>query len=287
MDADGDLVVTWTGSDGSSEGVDARRYNAAGLPQGNAFRVNTYTTGAQRNSAAAIDADGDFVITWWGIKSQDPDYGVSAQRYSVSQRPAITASQFVWQTGPQRIEFTFDQDVSGSLSTADLVLRNLTTSTTIPSASIVTSWDAATRTARFSFPTLPNGGSLPDGRYRATLGASGVSNAAGTTIAVDHALDFFVLAGDANRDARVNLADFNILAANFGMSVNGWAFADFTLDGIVNLADFNLLAGNFGQTSGGVAPAPEDWAALASVVPEPSISSLLVLPLTALTRRRR
>ena len=93
--------------------------------------------------------------------------------------------------------------------------------------------------------------------------------------------------GDANLDDVVNLTDFNILAANFGMSVNGWAFADFTLDGIVNLADFNLLAGNFGQTSGGVAPAPEDWAALASVLPEPSIFSLLVLPLTALTRRRR
>ena len=27
---------------------------------------------SQRNSAAAMDADGNFVITWWGIKSQDP-----------------------------------------------------------------------------------------------------------------------------------------------------------------------------------------------------------------------
>ena len=80
------------------------------------------------------------------------------------------------------------------------------------------SWNAATRTATFRFPTLPNGGSLPDGRYRATLAAAGVSNAAGTTIAVDYALDFFFLAGDANRDGRVNLQDFNILAANFGQS---------------------------------------------------------------------
>ena len=92
MDADGDLLVTWTGFDGSSEGVDARRYNAAGLAQGGAFRVNTYTTGAQLNSAAAVDAAGNFVITWWGARSQDPDYDVSAQRYSVSQRPAITCS---------------------------------------------------------------------------------------------------------------------------------------------------------------------------------------------------
>ncbi len=247
MDADGDLLVTWTGSDGSSEGVDARRYNAAGLAQGSAFRVNTYTTGAQLNSAAAVDAAGNFVITWWGARSQDPDYDVTAQRYFASQRPAITASPFVWNSAPQRIELTFDQDVSASLSTADLVLRNLTTGATIPAGSIVMGWNAATRTATYRFPTLPNGGSLPDGRYRATLAAAGVTNAAGTTIAVDHALDFFVLAGDANRDERVNLADFNILAANVGQSDRTFAQGDFNYDGLVNLADFNLLASRFGQ----------------------------------------
>ena len=177
-----------------------------GVRQGNEFRVNSYTT---ELSAIPIRGHGRRRRLRRRVAEYRQDgssFGVYAQRYTVSQRPAITASQFVWQTAPQRIEFTFDQDVSASLSTADLVLRNLTTGTTIPSSSIVMNWNAATRTATFRFPTLPNGGSLPDGRYRATLAAAGVSNAAGTTIAVDYALDFFFLAGDANHDGRVNLA---------------------------------------------------------------------------------
>jgi methionine-rich copper-binding protein CopC len=257
MDAGGDFVVTWQSAeqDGSAYGVYAQRYNAAGVPQGTEFRANTHTASHQRISSAAMDADGDFVLVWNSYYQDGFFSSIYARRYDVSTRPAVTASQFVWQSAPQRIEFTFDQDVSASLSTADLVLRNLTTSTTIPSSSIVMNWNAATRTATFRFPTLPNGGSLPDGRYRATLAAAGVSNAAGTTIAVDYALDFFVLAGDANRDARVNLQDFNILAANFGQSGRDFSRGDFNYDMIVNLADFNILAARFGSVSAGASSA--------------------------------
>ena len=92
--------------------------------------------------------------------------------------------------------------------------------------------------------------------------------------------------GDANLDDRVDLADFNALAAHFGQAVNGWAFGDFTLDGAVNLLDFNLLAANFGLTSGDVSLAPADWAALASAVPEPSVVVLLILPLFVRRRKR-
>jgi len=251
IDSDGDFVVTWhsNGQDGSNHGVYGQRYNAAGVPQGTEFHANNYTTGEQIFSTVAMDDAGDFIIAWSGVGEGD-SYGIYAQRYSASPRPAVTSSKFVWQTAPQRIEFIFDQDVSASLSTADLVLRNQTTGQTIPSASIVMSWNASTRTATFRFPTLPNGGSLPDGRYGATLAAAGVSNAAGTTIAVDYALDFFVLAGDANRDARVNLQDFNIFAANFGQANRTFAEGDFNYDGVVNLADFNLLATRFGQALG-------------------------------------
>jgi hypothetical protein len=250
MDASGGFIIAWTSTDqdGHGQGSYAQRFNAAGLRQGEEFRVNSQTTSNQHLPSSAMDADGDFVVSWQSYQQDGSNYGVYAQRYTVAQRPAITASQFVWQTAPQRIELTFDQDVSTSLSTADLVLRNETTGVTIPSSSIVMNWNAAMRTATFRFPTLPNGGSLPDGRYRATLAAAGVSNAAGTTIAVDYALDFFVLAGDANRDGRVNLQDFNILAANFGQSSSDFAHGDFNYDGQVNLRDFNILAGRFGAS---------------------------------------
>src|SRR5205085_11902955 len=43
MDAAGDFVVTWSSNlqDGSSFGVYAQRYNAAGVAQGGEFRANT------------------------------------------------------------------------------------------------------------------------------------------------------------------------------------------------------------------------------------------------------
>src|SRR3954463_878580 len=53
-DADGDSVVVWVsaGQDGSGDGVYAQRYNAAGVAQGEEFRVNSFTAGTQ--SAPAV-----------------------------------------------------------------------------------------------------------------------------------------------------------------------------------------------------------------------------------------
>jgi len=65
MDADGDFVVAWNGPDGSGYGVFARRYDAAGVPQGDTFRVNTTTAGDQGGATTiAFDAAGNSVITW-------------------------------------------------------------------------------------------------------------------------------------------------------------------------------------------------------------------------------
>jgi autotransporter-associated beta strand protein len=82
MDADGNFVVTWQSAaqDGSSDGVYAQRYNAAGVAQGAEFRVNTATDGAQNVPAVAMDADGAFVISWTGV--DDSGTGVFAQRYT-------------------------------------------------------------------------------------------------------------------------------------------------------------------------------------------------------------
>lgn len=54
--------------------------------------------------------------------------------------------------------------------------------------------------------------------------------------------------GDANLDRTVNLADFNIVAANFGQAPRRFSQGDFNFDTNVNLNDFNLLAGNFGES---------------------------------------
>jgi hypothetical protein len=105
------------------------------------------------------------------------------------------------------------------------------------------SYDTATNTATFALNNI-----VPDGRYRATLGGSGVADAAGNTLTTDATLDFAFLAGDANRDGTVNLSDFNILASNFGQSPRDFTQGDFSYDGSVDLVDFNLLAGRFGTS---------------------------------------
>ncbi len=89
MDADGDFVVTWesSGQDGSGWGVYAQRYNAAGMAQGGEFRVNTYTTDDQKSPAVAMDAAGNFVVTWESSGEDGSDAGVYAQRYNAAGSP--------------------------------------------------------------------------------------------------------------------------------------------------------------------------------------------------------
>ncbi len=89
MDADGDFVVAWEtyGQDSSYQGVYGQRYNAAGVPQGSEFRVNTYTTGAQSNPAIAMNAEGDFVITWESLNQDGDSSGIYGQRYNAAGVP--------------------------------------------------------------------------------------------------------------------------------------------------------------------------------------------------------
>ena len=84
----------------------------------------------------------------------------------------------------------------------------------------------------------------------------------------------------------MNLADFNVLAANFGLSGRTWETADFNRDGVVNLADFNVLAANFGLSAAGPELTPQDWRVLAAAVPEPgcALASSTMLGLLAYRR---
>jgi hypothetical protein len=81
--ATGEFVVAWEsfGQDGSDEGIYARRFDAAGVPLADEFRVNSHTTGSQAAPAVAIDASGDFVVAWSGVGGGDID-GVFARRFS-------------------------------------------------------------------------------------------------------------------------------------------------------------------------------------------------------------
>jgi hypothetical protein len=142
MDADGDFAISWTsygqdgvgsgygGGAGGVEGVFAKRYNADGTevqvavddpanpglflpdplipgqaltaPAGE-FQVNTFAEGVQQHSAVAMDADGDFTITWESY--QDPgappeNYGIYAQRYAANDKYIETVVDAAGLIGP-------------------------------------------------------------------------------------------------------------------------------------------------------------------------------------------
>lgn len=87
----GNFVITWQSDnqDGDEFGVFARLYNSSASPLGTDFRVNTTTTGDQADPAVAMDADGDFVITWVSDQQGTAD-DIYGQRYNSSGQPIGT-----------------------------------------------------------------------------------------------------------------------------------------------------------------------------------------------------
>jgi len=192
--------------------------------------------------SANVLAAQPYVLHVYGFAgATNVDYSMSLNIVAV---PTVLSHGFQYLNAPQRLTYQFSEDVSASLSTADLTLQNLTTSTTVPPGNIALSYDSGTNTATFSFPGF-SGGILPDGNYRATLLAAGVTNSSGTPMAANFVTDFFTLAGDANRDRIVNIRDLSILTANWQQSPRDFSQADFNYDTVVNRLDLDVLAMNW------------------------------------------
>ena len=93
-DANGNFVVVWesVGQDGSGYGVFGQRFNAAGVPQGSEFQVNSYTTGSQFDTAVASYATGNFVVVWRSSGQDGCADCIFGQRFDASGIPQ--ASEF-------------------------------------------------------------------------------------------------------------------------------------------------------------------------------------------------
>lgn len=85
-DSLGRFVVAWQsyGQDGSSWGVFARRFDAAGTPLSNEFRANTHTPSFQERPAVATAADGRFMVVWQSGSQDGPSFGTFGQRYDAN-----------------------------------------------------------------------------------------------------------------------------------------------------------------------------------------------------------
>lgn len=97
MAANGDFLVVWTGpppdgSAGSNGEIVARRFSSAGIPLGDDFQVNTYTTDRQQAPRVAMQSSGASVMVWTtpdggATGGFDFDLGVAAQRYAADGSP--------------------------------------------------------------------------------------------------------------------------------------------------------------------------------------------------------
>ncbi len=261
MTSTGNFVVVWgsTAQDGSGRGVYGQQYNANGTLDGGEFRVNTVTANDQTRPAVAMSGT-DYVVVFQdgstvpNVPGQDGSgFGIYARRYILDTLPPTVSGTFNFLTN-HSLSLVFSEDVSASLTTADIQVLNLGTGIPIATGAMSLSYASATNTATVTFPGLTNS-LLPDANYRATLIASGITDPAGNQLdgngngvgGDNHTFDFFFLMADANHDRVVNLQDFNRIAGNFGQSPRDFSQGDFNYDTLVNLADFNILAARFGN----------------------------------------
>ena len=243
-----DNTPTFTGSAETGARVDLLR-----PPTGPLFGDGTAADGKYTVTTNALP-NGNLSIA---ARATDVAGNVSAVSAALSVTidtvaPQVSSSTFFFETS-HAIAYVFSESVSATLGVADLLLQNVTQATTIPPGSIALAADT------FTFPGLANG-VLPDGNYQATLSAAGVTDVAGNALASDHLLDFFVLAGDANRDRRVNISDFSIVASRFNLP-GIFSQGDFNYSGTVEIGDFSILASKF-NTGLPAARAAVQWIAL-------------------------
>jgi hypothetical protein len=87
MRSNGDFLIAWGGTSADDpEGIAARFFGAAGGAHAAQAQVNSFLTNNQQVPAAAMDADGDFVVVWQSSGQDGDSSGVFAQRY---RRPGI------------------------------------------------------------------------------------------------------------------------------------------------------------------------------------------------------
>lgn len=208
---------------------------------------STSTTLVTTPGAAAAIADGTHLVT---ATQTEPGSDASAPSPALSitidtRRPQLSGSPTFVVEPTQAIDMIFDEDVQLAATNSVPSFANLTTQQELYWGNIDISFNTPKHVI-VTFPGYPRG--LPDGNYRALFSSIHLIDAAGNSLTNSVRVDFFVLAGDADRDRTVGPADFNRLATYFGQTGQVWSTGDFDYDGTAGPADFNLLASRFGTT---------------------------------------
>jgi hypothetical protein len=167
--------------------------------------------------------------------------------------PTVTSVRFDDRTSPQKLIYSFSENVSASLSLLDVYL--IDSVTLVSYAPTGLSYDTNTNTATFTFATP-----LPSATYRAHLLSAGITDLAGNQLDGDgngiggdfHIFDFFHLSGDADHDGRVNFNDLVILSQNYNTAGKTFAQGDFDYDGSVGFTDLVILSQRYNTSLTGM-----------------------------------
>jgi hypothetical protein len=104
---------------------------------------------------------------------------------------------------------------------------------------------------------------MGDGDYRLTIPGGTLPNQSAA-----YQYDFFVLAGDVNRDRQVSFVDLITVAANFGKTGATAAEGDLNGDGQISFVDLIQVSSKFGNLLPPIpVAAPAPLAAAASAAP--------------------
>jgi len=217
LDATGDIVLEWSGSVGTSVAIPGTYRVFAEIDDGQ-HRRHHY-------------ADGTITVV-------------------DTKPPAVTQSQIndggTYRSLLTTVTVRFNEDV---LVLGPLHLQNLTSGQLIDPQLIASEYDEQIQSIEWTFPNL-DGGSLPDGYYRATLFADIVVDVGGNALLddVDWTFDFHRYYGDVDGDRDVDNLDLFAFRRTFGLQTGNAQFnAAFDRDGDGDVDNLELFGfrGNF------------------------------------------
>jgi hypothetical protein len=174
-------------------------------------------------------------------------------------------AEFVYQSLPHRLIYRFTEDVAASTDAGDFTVQRLTPTSATVTISSLTDNVPSTNAATVQFSSS----SLSDGTYRATLLGSAITDKAGNAVATS-TYDFFALGGDANHDAKVNIADLLLVAQNWNGTGKTFAQGDFNYDGKVNATDLGILSLNWQKAADGSVLSSEPLPSLGEITAAPT-----------------
>jgi hypothetical protein len=216
---------------------------ANGVPVGTAVSTGGTTT-VQTNGTTTIP-DGVINFTATQTISGNTSSPSAAQQVTIDTiAPTVPIRTFGFLTGPQTLSFTFDSDVSATLSLADLlVVRTFNSSPQSVSGFSYGGGNVATFT--FSATNLDNG------NYTATIDASGVTDIAGNNLnggggaGTNAVFNFRYIQGDLNGDGVIDFDDYAIIDGGFLGGLSGYANGDVNRDGVIDFDDYAIIDFNF------------------------------------------